>query len=517
MADEDIRKPQFPGSKKDKMDAMKRNAQSNNITGKDSKGRLLPDRIMKPRDLPKNDAFDLQRQKAKAETEEERVRTQENLQKKLAQQGLQGGTALKQQQLADIELKKQLGGKLTDIGIQEALTAEEKAEAERLRRYQTGERLGTQKFQSGETAKEREFRTGERLGTQEFTAGQTKSSQEFQSGETAKEREFKADQADIDRIIAKEEAALGRSFTASERQAAERFAAAQAAADKQFESSERRANQYFASTESQKDRDLQKSIESGRLNVQQAQLAQDARQFNNKMSFDRYALERGYQEADANRAWEENQAEKQREWETSERLAKNTFDSAIQKMQNEFDIGKMNLSAQLDNQSKMQTQKADTAYKIGLSGKELSPERLLKFSEIERNAYLAGLAGKDIEEYQSQRDNEINFANALMANIDPEDPQFTKKMEEIASRFDLIASGKLTPEKLGSQIAEGLKGKINDSLKNINVDFSKNKTVQQESPNKTGGPQKYNTKHTTTYSSNKKGSKKSSGPKLISA
>lgn len=126
------------------------------------------------------------------------------------------------------------------------------------REYGTQERLGSEKFQTGQLTQQqqfageqaglgRQFQTQERLGQQQFAGEQAKLGREFTtaerlaqqaygSDEAGKARQFQAGQQLLQNTFASAEAALGRTFSAEERAAQNKFLAGESAASRDLQS-----------------------------------------------------------------------------------------------------------------------------------------------------------------------------------------------------------------------------------------------------------------------------------------
>lgn len=187
----------------------------------------------------------------------------------------------------------------------------------------------------------------------------------------------------------------------------------------------------FQSGESALDRQLTRDLEAGRISQQDKQMALQASQFDSEMAFKTWATEQGYKENDINRAWQANQNANQMEFQ--EKMSDKTFgqNQAIQSMQNDFATNRMRLADQIDDKNKLQQGMMDSAYKQGLAGIELPQDELDKMSDLEYNAYQQGLAGRTYEDYQSERDAQIQYKNALITKLDPDDPNFQDQLNGI--------------------------------------------------------------------------------------
>lgn len=126
------------------------------------------------------------------------------------------------------------------------------------REFGTQERLGSEKFQTGQLSQQqqfageqaglgRQFQTQERVGSQqfageqaklgrEFTAAERLAQQQYGSDEAGKARQFQAGQQQAQNLFASSEAALGRQFSAEERAAQNKFLAGESAASRDLQS-----------------------------------------------------------------------------------------------------------------------------------------------------------------------------------------------------------------------------------------------------------------------------------------
>ena len=105
----------------------------------------------------------------------------------------------------------------------------------------------------------------------------------------------------------------------------------------------------FLSSEATLDRQLQKEIESGRLDIQERQLLQQASQFGDEMEFKRWATQTGIDEARADRIWK-----------SSEAALGRAHELQMQQLDREFAEKNINLQAVMSQLEKMDhTQAAD--------------------------------------------------------------------------------------------------------------------------------------------------------------
>lgn len=102
-------------------------------------------------------AYDLQRQKIRDEEQNRRKQEQAALQRRLAGRGFTAGTGYAETQQAQTDIAARQGerNRLGDVDIAEAGAGEQRAENERQRTWQTGERVGSQEFQGGQNAEVR--------------------------------------------------------------------------------------------------------------------------------------------------------------------------------------------------------------------------------------------------------------------------------------------------------------------------------------------------------------------------
>jgi len=143
-------------------------------------------------------------------------------------------------------------------------------------------------------------------------------------------------------LEARREAELGRTQQTKERLGTQDFAAAQSELGRLQQTSERLGTQDFAAVQEDLNRSLTQSIETGKLTMQAAQLAQEGAKFDNEMQFKKYALDSGYEENDIQRAWQEIEASKDRVAQTD--IQKNELDFKTWATQAGFDENEVDRS-----------------------------------------------------------------------------------------------------------------------------------------------------------------------------
>lgn len=220
----------------------------------------------------------------------------------------------------------------------------------------------------------------------------------------------------------------------------------------------------FQASESDLDRLLQRDVEQGRLSQADKELALNATQFSDKMSFDAWAKDQDYTEEERSRAWQgaqnanqrafqasERQASQQGEFEqqTTEREASQAFQTATQSMLNDFQTNRMRLQDQIDDKNKIEQIMSDAAFKKGANN-ALTADEIAKLTPLEQAAYSAGSQGKTYEDYQTSRDADISYRNALIAQIDPDDPYFKEQLKEIFYGISFVK-----PATVGSTSSSG--------------------------------------------------------------
>jgi hypothetical protein len=90
----------------------------------------------------------------------------------------------------------------------------------------------------------------------------------------------------------------------------------------------------------------------------------------------------------------------------------------------------MRLQDQIDDKNKIEQIISDAAFKKGANN-ALTTDEIAKLTPLEQAAYSAGSQGKTYEDYQTSRDADISYRNALIAQMDPEDPYFKQQLQEI--------------------------------------------------------------------------------------
>jgi hypothetical protein len=93
--------------------------------------------------------------------------------------GAPSGAFIKQEQIAGDESAKRLQEANEGVDVQQMAALNQAREVQEQRDWQTGERIGSQKFM-----------TGERIGTQKFGRSERESSQKFMAGQSALDRKL---------------------------------------------------------------------------------------------------------------------------------------------------------------------------------------------------------------------------------------------------------------------------------------------------------------------------------------
>lgn len=124
--------------------------------------------------------------------------------------------------------------------------------------------------------------------------------------------------------------------------------------------------QQFLSSESTLDRQLQREIESGRLTLEEKELAQNASQFDSKLDFDRWATQQGLDQQVADRVWQ-----------SSEQALDRAATLKLTEIQNAFEARNLDFQAfmgQLQNMPGTQAAQVmmDIGNKLGMNIKPLS-------------------------------------------------------------------------------------------------------------------------------------------------
>jgi hypothetical protein len=307
------------------------------LTGRDSANKAYPDRIKN------KSAYEMRRQEITAQERAEKERQKQALERSLAQRGIEGGIALKQQRLLDAEARKLEASRLGTVDIEELLAKERETAAEKERATQ-----------AQEAEKQRKFLTGERLGTQTFQ-----------------------------------------------------------------------------SEEREKDRVKESEYQKANLSLRERELAQNADQFNSKQEFDRWAIQSGYSENEKNRAWEAQQNANQQALQVTLSKESQQAQLTLEKLRGDLELGKLNLASQLDSKAKLDGAMADAAFNLGKSGETVPQWRIDAMTPLERVAFSAGKSGAKVADYETQKQNLINYRNALITTLDPDDPKFISQLNKI--------------------------------------------------------------------------------------
>ena len=144
-----------------------------------------------------NKQFDPLRNRAKQQEAANLQNQQQALARRFASMGGgPGGAQVKQEQVAADQSAQRLASANEGIDAQQQGALNQAREAQAGRDFQTSERLGAQKFASGESALQRRFQTSERLGSQDFARGERLGSQDFAHNERLGAQDFQQGQFD---------------------------------------------------------------------------------------------------------------------------------------------------------------------------------------------------------------------------------------------------------------------------------------------------------------------------------
>ena len=137
--------------------------------------------------------YDILRRRAQQTVGAQQQQESDVLKRRFSALGMGGsGNAIKAEMQSQEKARDQLAQTSENIGFQEAAEQERKAETEANRKFAREERLGSEKFSSGESAlarrfaadeanRMRKFQTSERLGSQEFSAQQARYQADLQT------------------------------------------------------------------------------------------------------------------------------------------------------------------------------------------------------------------------------------------------------------------------------------------------------------------------------------------------
>lgn len=142
-----------------------------------------------------------------------------------------------------------------------------------------------------------------------------------------------------------------------------------------------------------------------------------------------------------------------------------------------FDLEKASYINNLDEYNILQKTQADSAYKLGMTSKNLSTSQMANImadmTPLEKASFSAGTSGRDLADYESWRDSQINMANAAIVGLKSENnPNFMSQVEEIYTNLDTrLNSGKQTN---GSGTITNTTGDISGSTSQTssNIDIS---------------------------------------------
>lgn len=104
------------------------------------------------------------------------------------------------------------------------------------REFGTQERLGSEKFQTGQLTQQQQFAGEQAKLGREFSTAERLAQQQYGSDEAGKARQFQAGQQQAQNLFASSEAALGRQFSAEERAAQNKFISGESAASRDLQS-----------------------------------------------------------------------------------------------------------------------------------------------------------------------------------------------------------------------------------------------------------------------------------------
>lgn len=158
--------------------------------------------------------FEQARKKAQQETTSGKQQTNEAIQRRFAQLGMQGsGEAIKQQQVVEQKSQEQLGERFGEIDAAKQQEQARQADIQEARQFAVGEREAQQKYATGERVASQGFATSERISGQSFADLMLKKQQAFAKGERIDSQGF-----------ASEQAAMGREFADQQQQKQNAFA-----------------------------------------------------------------------------------------------------------------------------------------------------------------------------------------------------------------------------------------------------------------------------------------------------
>ncbi len=220
------------------------------------------------------DQFALARQRAQQGANESTQRQKDALQRRFASLGnLDSGVAMKMEQQAETESRRQLDDVNAGIDAAEQAESARKQEVKEGRDFSRSERLGSQEFASGERLGSQGFASGEALKGRQFSTAERLGSQGFAAGEALKGRQYSTSERVAGQKYASGEAKAGRDFSAAERRAGQNF-----------NHSERIGSQQFSQFERGRDRDVatdqfDRTLEEEKF-VNRSNIAQNAQQAN---------------------------------------------------------------------------------------------------------------------------------------------------------------------------------------------------------------------------------------------
>jgi hypothetical protein len=250
---------------------------------------------------------------------------------------------------------------------------------------------------------------------------------------------------------AKQEAERQREYGTSERLGTQEFASTEAQKGREFTSSERMGTQDFTARQN----DLNREIDKMGLNLKERELAQSATQFESRMEFDKYALEAGLTDKEADRAWNASESAKERTFKGGESEKGREAEITLTNLNNDLATGRMTLQNVFDMDKEERGIKIDSAHAAGASGAPMNPN----WSESEKSAYEAGKNGESLEQAHTKAEDNIALRNTLISRL-PDDANFRKNVEDILKQLDsgTFLSGSKNPPP-PSQTIKGPDGK----------------------------------------------------------
>ncbi|MDD5060671.1 MAG: hypothetical protein PHN44_00100 [Candidatus Marinimicrobia bacterium] len=175
-----------------------------------------------------------------------------------------------------------------------------------------------------------------------------------------------------------------------------------------WETNERLSKQVYAAGEADLDRQLNREIESGRINIAERELVQNAANFRDQLEFNKSELAANLSEADKNRIWQSSESAKDRIQEAN-----------LQQLQNEFTAQGWNFQALMTSLDYLpEEQVADTlksaAVKAGITYTATNPDGTVQTDDEGNSIQIPGFKSY-VKEFTSKENADV--VNRLIQGV----------------------------------------------------------------------------------------------------